>query len=195
MSKVKASVLVIGLFAVIAVAFVGASSYVASSSQNPDPVSMGCDDRVGARSMTSYSAGTCSGVKSASKSCSVARASADEGKRCSVSASCPMAKTGCSKSCGGKSSKAAKIESIKEREGKTLVLVGRYVCGTCQLGVGGDCQPAFQTTDGKNYLLARNNLSKKLRAEWRGKDVEVVSRVRKFDGVKYLEVEVVRAAS
>jgi hypothetical protein len=108
-----------------------------------------------------------------------------------------MSKADCSKACGGKSTKTAKIESIGDREGKTVVLAGRYVCGTCELGVGGEdeCQPAFRTKDGKNYLLSKNNLSDRLRADAREKDVEIVSRVKKLDGVKYLEVEAIRAAS
>lgn len=160
MSRVKVSVFVIGLIAVVAIAFMGASSFVSSSAKD-------------------------------------AGSSAAGEKGCAVSSSCPMSKTDCAKTCGGKSTKTAKIETIGEREGKTVVLSGRYVCGTCDLGVAGDgeCQPAFKTKDGKNYLLSKNDLSEKLRADARDKDVEIESRVKKLDGKKCLEVEAIRAAS
>jgi len=101
----------------------------------------------------------------------------------------------CAKPCGPKAAKTAGIESINEREGERIVLAGHYACGYCDLGVSDSCQPGFQTKDGKNYLLVRNNLSKELKTAARDKDVEIVTRVKKLDGVKYLEVEVVRHAS
>jgi hypothetical protein len=185
MSRAKASVLAIGLLAVVAVAFVGASSYV-SSTKSYDSTSMSCDTRGDAQAAASQSSGSCpraSGVT----------ANTDK-KNCPMSASCPKTAR-CSKSCGAKSTKTAKVESIEAIEGEVFTLTGRYVCGSCELGIGEGCQPAFKTTDGKNYLLSRNNLSKKLREEARDTNVEIVSRVKKYDGVKYLEVEAVRAAS
>jgi hypothetical protein len=98
-------------------------------------------------------------------------------------------------SCGGKASKTASIESVPYREGKTIVLAGHYVCGHCELGISDGCQPGFQTKDGKNYLLIKNNLSNELRGTARDKDVEIVTRVKRANGVKYLEVEAIRSLS
>ncbi len=179
MSGVRASVLLIGLFAVAVVVLVGASD-VARSSEKSGVKSACCAKNAGAQAATSH------------ESCPKASASTDAGKGCPMSSS--HSKGGCSQTCA-KPSKTADVESIRHREGKTVVLAGRYVCGTCELGVGDDCQPAFRTADGKNYLLIRNNLSQQLRNDARDKDVEIVSRVKKLDGVKYLEVEVVRTAS
>jgi hypothetical protein len=198
MSKAKTAVLAIGLIAVVAVAFVGASSYVADKSSDSGSSAAGCGGHSQAMAADSQTKSGCSGPASASKSCPTAKVSAADHKGCAAAASCPMSKAGCSKTCGSKSAKTAKIESIEQREGKTVVLTGRYVCGTCELGLegrSGECQPAFKTKDGKNYLLSSNNLSQRLRAEARDKDVEISSRVRKLDGVKYLEVEVIRGAS
>ena len=74
-----------------------------------------------------------------------------------------------------------------------MVLTGRYVCGYCDLGVSEKCQAAFRTSDGKNYLLVKNNFTKELKQTARNNDVEIVTHVEKFDGVKYLEVDVVRS--
>lgn len=195
MSRVKASVLIIGLIAVVAVAFVGASSYVGSSSKDSGKAVTGCGSHEEAAATQAESG--CAGTKTASKVAATAQTSTAADKGCPVS-SCPMSKSGCAKTCGSKSTKTAKIESIEDREGKTFVLTGRYVCATCDLGAAsknGKCQPAFQTKEGKNYLLSKNNLSEQLRGEARDKDVEISSRVRKLDGVRYLEVEAIRAAS
>lgn len=199
MSRVKTAVLAAGLIAVVAVAFVGASSFVASSSKDSGSASSGCGGHDHAVAATSLAASGCGQTQAASgsKTCASGKVSAASDKGCAVS-SCPLSKAGCSTPCGSKPSKTAKIESIDNREGDVVVMKGRYVCGTCELGLkaaDGGCQPAFQTKDGKNYLLSKNNLSEKLRAEAREKDVEISSRVRKLSGVKYLEVEAVRAAS
>jgi hypothetical protein len=194
MSRVKPSVLVVGLFVVAAVAFVGASSVATSVSKNAAVTTAPCDMQAGAKAVSPHATGgCCARTAKASTSCPVRSASTDAGKGCPMSSS--GSKAGCSPSCTSRPSKTATLESIDYREGKTLVLTGRYVCGTCELGVGDNCQPAFRTTDGKNYLLMRNNLSKQLRSDARDKDVEIVTRVRKFDGTKYLEVEAVRTPS
>lgn len=185
MSKAKVSLLVIGLVAVIAVAFVGAQSYV-SSTRSADQASAACETSADTHAAVAKSSGTC-------PSASAVTASGDK-KDCPMAASCPSSAR-CSKTCGAKTAKTAAIESIDDAEGKTYTLTGRYVCGACDLGVGKECQPAFKTVDGKNYLLSKNNLSQKLREDARDKDVEIVTRVKKYDGVKYLEVEAVRAAS
>jgi hypothetical protein len=133
---------------------------------------------------------SCAKTAGASSGCPSKTASAGDHK------ACPTTSSGdCSKPCGPKAAKTASIETIGVREGARVVLVGHYACGYCDLGVSDACQPAFQTKDGKNYLLSRNNLSKELKVSARNTDVEIVTSVKKLEGVKYLEVEVVRHAS
>ena len=193
MSRAKASVLFVGLFALAAVSFVGTIGVAKSSSGESGIMAAACEGQSCAQAATSHASGSgCAKTARSSGSCPMASSSVDAGKGCPMSSADSKA---CARTCGSKPSKTAKVETIKDREGSTLVLTGRYVCGHCELGVGEDCQPAFRTTDGKNYLLMKNNLSKQLRSDARDKDVEIVSRIKKLDGVKYLEVEVVRAAS
>jgi hypothetical protein len=193
MSRAKASVLLVGLFALAAVSLVGAIDVAKSSSGDSGMMAGACEEHACAQAASSRTSGSgCATTMKSTGSCPMASASADAGKACPMSSADSKA---CPRTCGTKPSKTAKVESIKKREGETLVLTGRYVCGHCDLGVGEDCQPAFRTTDGKNYLLMKNNLSKQLRSDARETDVEIVSRIKKLDGVKYLEVEVVRAAS
>jgi hypothetical protein len=188
MSKAKLLFLVIGLVAAGAVVFTGANRLAAMSSTGSDLKTAACES--GAHSKTTSSCPASARAKTAgvAEKCPIASscAGAGAGKSCSVSSSM---------SCGGKASKTASIETVPYREGKRVVLAGHYVCGHCELGVSDGCQPGFQTKDGKNYLLIKNNLSSELRSSARDKDVEIVTRVRKLNGVKYLEVEVIRNVS
>ncbi len=178
MSKTKVIFLIIGLVAAGAIVFAAAERLSASSPQ--------CDGKAAAACGTHAKA-------AASGGCSPASA-----------ASCPMAVSGkgcpgsTGKSCGSKVSAMANVESVTGREGESMTLTGHYVCGRCDLGVNDACRPGFQTKDGKNYLLVNNNLSKRLREmcqKAKDQDVEIVTRVKKLDGVKYLEVEAIRSAS
>ena len=189
MSRKKVSVLTVTLFALVAIVLLGVGGVAKSSSGESGVAAAACGENAASTRPTDG----CGARAMTSNSCPMGAATSDAGKGCPMSSH--ASKSGCSSSCVGKPSKTAKVESIEYREGRTVVMEGRYVCGACELGIGENCQPAFRSTDGKNYLLVRNNLSKQLRNDARDKDVEIVSRVRKLDGVKYLEVEVVRPLS
>lgn len=185
MSKSKVLVLIVGLVAVGAFVFVAAGRLHATSPAGEGTKASSCDTHA-----KTASAGGCAKATAASASCPVASCPvAAGGKGCPGSAA---------KSCGSKAAQQARMEAITDREGETMVLTGHYVCGRCDLGVSDACQPGFQTKDGKNYLLVKNNLSNRLHElheTAKDSDVEAVTRVKKLDGVKYLEVEAVRNPS
>jgi hypothetical protein len=197
MSRAKLSLLVVGFIAAAAVVFVGANHLSASSSKEVSAKVSACEGASQAKTASSCPASACTkSTKTAgvSKSCPYSATVAGGGKDCSVK-DCSMSAAACAKACGEKNVKTANIESVNEREGKQIVLAGHYVCGHCELGVAGACQPAFQTKDGKNYLLVKNNLSRELRSKAQDANVEIVTRVKRLDGTKYLEVEAIRSAS
>ena len=191
MSRSKLSLVIVGAIAAAGIIFAGANLLVASSGDHGASGSSSCQSGVQAKTASSCPASSsCTKTAGASGGCPSMTAAAGTHKECPASSS-----AACSKPCGAKAAKTASVESIGEREGTRVVLVGHYACGHCDLGLDSGCQPAFQTKDGKNYLLIQNNLSKELKAAARDTDVEIVTSVKKLDGVKYLEVEVVRHAS
>ena len=202
MSKVKVSFLVVGLLAIAAavLAIAGTDRLNTPSTANAD-VTVASTDAGSAGSESSCSknastlvcskttetaAGQCPSTAAAASSCS------DKSKACgsSCSTSCAAASA-----CGSKQAKTASLEPISKREGERIVLVGHYVCGSCDLGVSKKCAAAFQTKDGKNYLLAKNNLTKDLKAKKGKDDVEIITTVKKYEGEKYLEVETINPVS
>jgi hypothetical protein len=204
MSRAKLSVLVIGVIAVAGVVVAGANILGSSSTGKTAASSMECESAMTAKTASGCPASSCTRTAQASScpagasaktagtagECPALKGSSASGKGCPAASS-----ASCSTPCGPKAAKTASIEEIGKSEGSRIVLVGHYACARCELGVSEGCQPAFQTKDGKNYLLVKNNLSDELRTAARDKDVEVVTRVKKLDGTKYLEVEVVRQAS
>ncbi len=202
MSKVKVSFLVVGLLAISAavLAIVGTGQLNSPATANAD-VAVASTDAGDANSESSCSknAATSSCSKTATatagscpSSAALAGADGDKSKGCgsSCSTACPSAS-----SCGVKQAKTASIEPISKREGERVVLVGHYVCGSCDLGVSEKCAAAFQTKDGKNYLLVKNNMTVDLKEKARKKDVEIVTTVKKYEGEKYLEVETINPVS
>jgi hypothetical protein len=192
MSRAKWSLLVVGFIAAAAVIVAGANHLSASSSRELAVKAPACENGSHAKTASARPVSGCTRATKtagASGSCPYS-ATVAGGKSCSM-----MGSAACAKACAEKSAKTASIESVNEREGKQIVLAGHYVCGHCELGLAGKCQPAFQTKDGKNYLLVKNNLSTELRSRGQDANVEIVTRVKKLDGTKYLEVEAIRHAS
>ena len=186
MTRSRLSLLLVGAIAAAGIVFAGANLLVASSGDDGSAGSCASADK--AKTASSCAAGYTK-TADASGGCPAMSAAGTH-------KACPTSSSGaCTQPCGPKAAKTASVESIGEREGAKVVLVGHYACGHCDLGLDGGCQPAFQTKDGKNYLLVRNNLSKELKAAARESDVEIVTRVKKLEGAEYLEVEVVRHAS
>lgn len=190
MSRTKLSLLIIGVIAAAGLVLTGANYLVTSSTDQSAATATSCESGAKAKTASSCPVSSCTKSAQASTSCATMKsAQAGGGKSCTASSSCM-------KSCEGKATKTASVETIDKREGARVVLLGHYVCGRCELGVSdASCQPAFQTKDGKNYLLVKNNLTNELRSGARDNDVEIVTRVKKLDGAKYLEVEVVRQPS
>ncbi len=190
MSRAKWSLLVVGFIAAAAVIVAGANLLSASSSSELAVKASACETGSHAKSASACPASGCTrATKTAGASGCPYSATVAGGKNCS------MGSAAGAKACGEKNAKTASIEAVNEHEGKAIVLAGHYVCGHCELGLAGGCQPAFQTKDGKNYLLVKNNLSSELRSKARDTEVEIVTRVKKLDGTKYLEVEAIRTAS
>ena len=207
--------------AAVAFFFTGTSQLIASSKTSSCASATVCGLGGDAKAVPACASVAAAKTDVAVKACPFSTASAqeDSGKKCSeerkshcmskCESACKSAgksdcksdcksackstcKSACKPMCTSKSSKAASIEDLPYREGTRIVLTGRYVCGLCNLRVTEKCQPGFQTKEGQNYLLVTNNLSDKLHGTARDNDVEIVSRVRKLNGVKYLEVDVVR---
>jgi hypothetical protein len=135
-------------------------------------------------------ASSCSSLKSASTKTASAKAnkkaSACE-KTCGAEAAAACASLKTASSCSG--SAEAAFASISQREGKRLVLTGEAKCAKCDFAME-ECSPVFQTADGKVYPLVKNDYTKKMKMKKAEAEngFEIVTKVRKLDGVKYLEV-------
>lgn len=134
------------------------------------------------------------GTKAANAGCSKA-AAADCAKFCSKTASAgKCCKAGMSACCAGAKravhSAALKkvVDDIPYRESKRLVLTGKVMCGKCGLGELELCQPMIKTEGGKLYPIAKNALARKMRGCQSENAFKISTRVKRIDGVKYLEV-------
>jgi len=79
------------------------------------------------------------------------------------------------------------VDELPYRESARIVVAGNMECGHCSYHATASCAPLFKTADGKVYPLAPGNLVDKMNGE-RGEGFEVTARVRKMDGIKYLDV-------
>lgn len=129
-------------------------------------------------------------------------------KTVKASCSAKVSAKGCSASCKGACSgekaccksaaakmKVKRIAAVKAvvsdlpyNESKRLVLTGHYVCGKCQLEKFESCQALFKTNDGEIYPLVSNSKVKKLRMMKSSDGFQITTRVKRLDGIKYLEV-------
>ena len=127
------------------------------------------------------------------KSASYASASCCDGK----AAVAGYTKTGDEKACSKEAKEAteahaaaiAKItDEIPYRADKRLVLSGTMQCGHCSYEATESCAPLLKTVDGKVYPLAPGQILTKMKKTEAADGFEVTTRVKKIDGVKYLDV-------
>jgi hypothetical protein len=114
-------------------------------------------------------------------------------KTAGAGSSCCASKTAHAAACEKKQLQSAAIkdgvDEIPYRENKRLVLTGNYACAHCALEITEACAPMFKTADGKVYPLMKSARATELRKAGAKNAVEVSVRVRKIEGVKYLDVK------
>ena len=76
----------------------------------------------------------------------------------------------------------------RERPDARIVLAGSYKCGHCAYSATASCSPMFETTSGKVYPMLASSTVKKLAKDGTADEFELIARVRKQGGIKYLEV-------
>jgi len=136
-------------------------------------------------------------AKSATQSASACTRSAAASACCATSGKAAVAgysKDACSDKAAAKSAALSEIvDEIPYREAKRLVVAGTMECGSCTYQKTSTCAPLVKTEDGKVYPLVKNHMIKRMRQEKTEQGFELSTRVRKIDGVKYLEVLSYRA--
>ncbi|MCK5407030.1 MAG: hypothetical protein KAJ37_06235, partial [Candidatus Krumholzibacteria bacterium] len=103
------------------------------------------------------------------------------------------------KACCAKMARQASYTEIKDvaddipgRVNTRIVVTGTYKCGSCDLGQTKKCQAFLKTAEGNLYPLEKNAKVKELKAS-KGKEFEVVGRVHKEGGIKFLSVTSAKA--
>jgi hypothetical protein len=150
-----------------------------------------CD---GKTKTASKSASSCTKTSTASAA-KVASASGDK-PSCSktAQASCASMTKTASAACCAKMAKQAHYAQVKAaadnvpyRMNTRVVVAGTYTCGSCDLGMTDKCQAFLKTADGDLYPLKMDKQAKSIYKSG-SKNIEVVARVTKAGGVKYLDV-------
>lgn len=80
------------------------------------------------------------------------------------------------------------VSEIPYRESKRMVIAGNMACGSCSYDATASCAPLFKTVDGKVYPLVPGQLVDRMKNAESTNGFEVTTRVKKMDGVKYLDV-------
>jgi len=80
------------------------------------------------------------------------------------------------------------VDVLPYRENKRVVLAGSYACGHCTLEKTAECAPMLKTADGKIYPLLKTARASELRS-MEGKNIEVSGTIKKYDGVKFIDVK------
>ncbi|MDH3199059.1 MAG: hypothetical protein OEO21_12560 [Candidatus Krumholzibacteria bacterium] len=150
-----------------------------------------CKDQAKASTASSSCSGkaaTAAGTKSASACARSAAAAAC----CPASGKAAVAgytKAECGEKAHANAAALGEItDEIPYREAKRLVVVGTMACGSCTYKKTASCAPLVKTEDGKVYPLVKNHMIKRMHQAETEQGFELSTRVRKFDGVKYLEV-------
>jgi hypothetical protein len=121
-----------------------------------------------------------------------AATTASAGSGCDKSASA-AAIAGNKSECSKDATAALTYAAIKQRAGRRVVLSGNAVCGKCTYEVTESCEALFATADGKVYRLMKNAHVDKMRKADVENGFEITTRVREVDGVKYLEIQNIKA--
>lgn len=181
------------IFAAFAILLVLSMAFVATSDAGDVTK---CDKKV---KKTATGKVGCSGMKGADKSANVKC-----NVKCKAEAYCGKAAKACGEKCGkgccAKAKRAAHTSALKKvadnipyRESKRIVVTGEVLCGKCtEIGEMATCQPMVKTSDGKLYPLVKNGVVKKLRACHSENKYKISGRVKKIQGVKYLDVTSVK---
>ena len=115
------------------------------------------------------------------------------------SGSCSSSKVSAAMVAGGSScSKSAKTAalvyaSIDADEGGELVVTGDAACAHCDFHASDACSALIHTADGKIYRAVDNDRYHELKKMTSEKGFQITAKVTQVDGVKYLEIENVKA--
>ena len=189
------------MFALAIVVVAGNSAFACDKEAQASAASAStCSKSASAASVASSSCcmGASASVASSSgctRSASYASASCCDGK----AAVAGYTKTGDKKACSKETAEehAAAIAKITDeipyRADKRLVLTGTMQCGQCSYEATASCAPLLKTVDGKVYPLAPGQILTKMKKTEAADGFEVTTRVKKIDGVKYLDVVAFKA--
>jgi hypothetical protein len=178
-----------------AVALVLAVAFVAAGDSGN---AVACKDKAGAKASTASNSSSSCSAKAATATASTKSAGAcTAGSGCCAAGKAAVA--GYAKGeCGDKAAaSAASLAEITDEvpygEAKRVVVTGTMACGSCTYHKTAACAPLVKTKDGKVYPLVKNQMIERLHQANAEEGVELSTRVRKIDGVKYLEVLSFRA--
>jgi hypothetical protein len=144
----------------------------ASCDKSASAAASGCT-RVASATMAGSHEGCTKGASAAAAGCCDGAKSAAAGEKCSESTSASL---------------KGVVDELPYRENKRVVLAGSYACGHCTLEKTAECAPMLKTADGKIYPLLKTARASELRA-MEGKNVEVSGTIKKYDGVKFIDVK------
>jgi hypothetical protein len=135
-------------------------------------------------------ASTCTKSASAAKVASSGKASCSK----AAQAACASQSKTAQSACCAKMAKQAHYAQVKTaadnipyRMNSRVVIAGTYQCGSCDLGTTDKCQAFIKTADGDLYPIKMDKQAKSIYKSG-SKNIEVVARVTKAGGVKYLDV-------
>jgi len=108
---------------------------------------------------------------------------------CAAASACAKTASAASHACGGSKTKTASLADVPGREGTRVELTGKYTCGKCAYGMTKKCEPMFEAKNGKIYRLVKNSVLEEMLENKDADGFTIVTKVKKVDGEKYLEVK------
>ena len=210
------AVALVAVFAIAITAVGNANDALACDKAAKKASASGCDEAASAACAKTASASTCDksaktasasacdkSAKTASAGCSKSAKTASSGCSKGKAAVAGYEKTGKGKAacspedcksacCDADAAHAAALKGIVDeipyRDSHRVVVSGTIECGSCTYKTTTACQPLLKTTDGKVYPLNHSGMVKKMKKSG-ATSFEVTSKVRNFNGVKYLDVK------